>query len=388
MKITIKEARELMVSYHGINSGGRKGKSGVLDVFETIQSIQYDPLNVVGRNSDLVLQARVSDYKAEYLNELLYKDRSLLDGWDKQMCIYNAKDFYNFSILRRERSLDQVRVLNNRGAKESLKFNDELIDLIKINGPMFSNEISLGSTEKTIWGHKTVSSCCLDYLFHAGIVGISEKKNTMKKYDLIENLISIPVPQTELTEDAFLKWFLYRRIMSLGLVSNKSGVMWSGYKISNKKLRTKLLDELLHEKKIVKLEIGDLDGEYYALTDLDSVKVKKKVTFIAPLDNLIWDRELIENLFNFKYRWEVYTPVLKREYGYYVLPILYGSNFIGRIEFEMQRGSNPLIVKNIWYEQKFSKTMEYENQLRKALNRFAKYLGASQIEGSIYDNTE
>ena len=36
-------------------------------------------------------------------------------------------------------------------------------------------------------------------------------------------------------------------------------------------------------------------------------------------------------LFDFDYKWEIYTPAAQRKYGFYVLPILYGERFIGRI---------------------------------------------------------
>ena len=59
--------------------------------------------------------------------------------------------------------------------------------------------------------------------------------------------------------------------------------------------------------------------------------------FIAPLDNLLWDRKMLEMLFGFSYRWEVYTPVAKRKFGYYVLPVLYNDRFVARFEAEPVR---------------------------------------------------
>ena len=91
---------------------------------------------------------------------------------------------------------------------------------------------------------------------------------------------------------------------------------------------------------------------------------------------MIWDRVLIKDLFDFDYTWEVYTPKIKQKYGYYVLPMLFGDRFIGRIEFEKQRKLEPLIVKNIWLEESFNITKKYELELDNALIKFAKYLGA------------
>ena len=79
-------------------------------------------------------------------------------------------------------------------------------------------------------------------------------------------------------------------------------------------------------------------------------KLKKRVEFLAPLDNLIWDRELIKELFDFNYKWEIYTPVKDRKFGYYVLPVLYGEDFAGRIEIVRNKKNDSYIIKNIWFE--------------------------------------
>ncbi len=85
--ITIEEARSFMLNYHNLNQArALSGMDGVLQCFRQIKSIQYDPLDVVGRNADLVLQARVSGYEPSMLYDLLYQKHELLDGFDKEMC--------------------------------------------------------------------------------------------------------------------------------------------------------------------------------------------------------------------------------------------------------------------------------------------------------------
>ena len=101
MKWSREEARTYLVNYHMINTAT---KPNVEAVFERLQSIQFDPLNVVGHNSDLVLQSRVKNYKKDELKKHLYTHRSLIDGWDKQMCIYQSKDFLRFTPIRDNRA--------------------------------------------------------------------------------------------------------------------------------------------------------------------------------------------------------------------------------------------------------------------------------------------
>ena len=77
------------------------------------------------------------------------------------------------------------------------------------------------------------------------------------------------------------------------------------------------------------------------------------VAFLAPLDPLAWDRDLLLRLFDFDYRWEVYVPAAKRRWGYYVLPLLYGDRFVGRIEPRIDRAAGTLRVLGLWWEDGF-----------------------------------
>jgi uncharacterized protein len=89
MQITKIQARRFLLAYQGLLPPRKlKGKTGILAFISQVGCIQYDPLDIVGNNPDLVLQSRVQGYRREMLKELLYEDRKLLDGWDKMMAIY------------------------------------------------------------------------------------------------------------------------------------------------------------------------------------------------------------------------------------------------------------------------------------------------------------
>jgi len=101
---------------------------------------------------------------------------------------------------------------------------------------------------------------------------------------------------------------------------------------------------------------------------------------LAPLDNLIWDRRMIRELFGFDYTWEVYTPVDKRRYGYYVLPVMYGSRFVARFEPERHRPGRPLTIRKWWWEPDAGPDAEMKSAVASALERFARYLDATGVE--------
>ena len=307
-----------------------------MEYMQKVRCIQYDPLDVVGRNADLVLQSRVTDYRPEVLFDLLYKDRALYDAPDKMISIIPTEDYPSMARIR-QKTVEQLKdILTWRNSLAALGLLEEITEYIRKNGPLPANKINIGEhADSGKWGHKKLSSAALDYLYHSGVLGISSKQKTHKVYDLSERLFPEEILQTKdpfKTDYDFAKWYIKRRIGAVGLVWNKNGGTWLGFYVQDKKLRTQILKELVEEGEFIELSIEGSKETFYISTedkDLLEKPVRNNVAqFIAPLDNLIWDRGLIKELFDFEYSWEVYTPAVKRKFGYYVLPVLYKNQFL------------------------------------------------------------
>jgi hypothetical protein len=103
----------------------------------------------------------------------------------------------------------------------------------------------------------------------------------------------------------------------------------------------------------------------------EEIDSRARLEFLAPLDPMLWDRKLIEAIWAYQYSWEIYTPAAKRRYGYYVLPIVYGHQLIGRIEAAADRKNRVLAVKNIWMEPGVRKTKKLSQALDRAISRLA-----------------
>lgn len=88
---------------------------------------------------------------------------------------------------------------------------------------------------------------------------------------------------------------------------------------------------------------------------------------------------MTEEIFSFKYTWEVYVPVEKRKFGYYVLPVLYGDQIVARFEPEIHRGSNPFSIKNWWWEDGIAISEELKSAVKKELYAFSRYLQADGV---------
>jgi uncharacterized protein YcaQ len=105
----------------------------------------------------------------------------------------------------------------------------------------------------------------------------------------------------------------------------------------------------------------------------DDVDLKPRLEFLAPLDPMLWDRKLIEAIWDYRYSWEIYTPAEKRKFGYYVLPMVYGEKLAGRIEAAADRKTGTLVVKNVWFEPGIRRTKKLNDAIDAAIRRLAKF---------------
>jgi len=380
VEISLEEARSFLVNYHNLNEVREyRGIDGIIQCFRQLKSIQYDPLNVVGRNADLVLQSRVSDYEPSMLYDLLYRQHKLIDGFDKEMCIYEADEYVSFARVRKASVECTEATLAYRGQLDALNILEEVRDYIRKNGVTSSKDLSVGESKVSRWGHKKLSSAALDYLYCRGELAVKEKKGTQKYYDFTENVIPKGFLERDdfLENKEFLEWYIRRRIQSVGLLWNKRGGAWQGHYLSDKKTRENVINSLVDTKKLQEVYIEGIDTPFYFPYEAEcyfAYPNKGLVKFLAPLDNMLWDREMINRIFDYNYRWEVYTPVDKRKYGYYVLPVLYGTKLIARFEPYKSEKDQPFMIKNWWWEPGIIVTDMMLDQIHRSIKNFARYL--------------
>jgi uncharacterized protein YcaQ len=383
-----------LVHYHSLDNFDRLfGELGVKNLFKRIGSIQYDPLNVVGRNPNLVLQSRINGFTADILDKLLYKDRYLIDAWDKEMSIYRTEDWLYFNRIRTCKEKSYKNVLAWRGQTEVLSYTKQIIKELKERGPLGAKDIDFGKCKSNRWGHKKISGAALDYLFSIGKLGIYEKKGVIKIYDIIENILPKKIINAREPFDndrKFYEWYILRRIGSIGIHWLRNGLGWNGYFINDNKLRIETFKSLEKKGLIVKINIPEINEDFY-ICQQDINMLKKKpdydncIRFLAPLDNMLWDRLIVHKLFDFQYSWEVYLPIEKRKYGYYVLPVLYQNKLIARMEPEKQEIGKPFSIKNWWWEPEILINNKIKSAIKNGFNIFSKYLNSDGIDKKLFE---
>jgi uncharacterized protein len=367
-----------------------RGKQGVLDYIRHVNCIQYDPINVVGQNPQLVLQSRVRNYTPAILTGLLYDDRRLLDGFDKQMSIYPVEDWPDFAYFR-ARMLQ--RYMESEHTAAAAKLVEPVRKQIEARGPLSSLELE-EDTRMDWWlaGSVRAVRIALDILLYGGEMIVHHRVGTRRYFELTKRVLPpelMTATRPHASHDDYLEWHVFRRAGGLGLVdmrvTAKFGGMigWSGGLIRAAILR------LAEKGRLLPVTIEELPHQrfYIRRDDMPALETadksyagKQRAAFIAPLDNLMWDLNLIQMLFDFRYTWEVYKPEEKRDYGYYVLPVLYGDRFVARIDPAFDRASGVLTVKNWWWEKEVNRSDEIMlAALGDCLADFAAYLDAKEI---------
>lgn len=267
--------------------------------------------------------------------------------------------------------------------------NEHKDTIDKITEYLLENDYACSSDfefdERVGWhyGPQRLAKAALECMCYAGLAVVHHKKGARRYYCLSgryipEKFFTMHNPNN--TEEEYFKWVVLRRINSIGLLWNRQSDAWLGIYGLKSEQRNYAFNTLLNEGKITEIEVKGIKSSLYIAAEnleLLQAAIKKPIKcgyarILAPLDNMLWDRKLIAELFGFEYKWEVYTPAAERKYGYYVLPVLCGSEFIGRIEMETDRKKKILIVNNIWAEDGIH-TSAYRDCIIRGISKFAKY---------------
>lgn len=369
------------------------GKPGALQYVRQAGCIQFDPVDACGKNAELTLQSRVKNFRKKMLRDLLYEDRALFDYPDKMLSILPVEDWPYFQRFR------DVSVRGGAKFEGLPALEAEAKAYIRKHGAVSSDDLPIGGSihwhSHIHWsgnweGETNAARAALEHLYATGELVIHHKKGTRKYYDLADRhlppeILNAPDPLPG--EHDHRKWRVLRRIGAVGLLWNRNSDAYLGIWDMKAPERGRVFEELLKENRILELQADGVKEPLYCRAEdaplLEIVKhtggFKPRCEFIAPLDCMMWDRKLIRALFGFDYTWEIYTPPAKRKYGYYVLPVLYGDCFIGRIEAVSEPKADLLRVKNFWYKDGVRQTKKLARAVDARIKQFARFNECGQI---------
>ncbi len=345
-------------------------------VVEHLGSLQFDPLEIAGRNHDLVLLARVAGYRREWTDELLYRHRLLYETYNKGLSIVPTAELPWYRV-----AWDRARRRHEGGAfDEHAPLVEELLARIRTDGPLSSIDVEPRAAIDWYWRPTNQVRALLEALAEAGILGLTRRDGNRRVYDLVERLFPADVLARVAPPREQFRHKLLSRYRAHGLLGVAgSAELWIGTMPTAElgmedglplkaSARRALQAELVEQGELIPLLVEGIRGPRYIPREAavvleeaaDEVATNAApggrgpgVAFLAPLDPFVWDREFLRALFGFDYIWEVYVPARKRRWGYYVLPILYGDRLVGRIEPRIERATGTLRVLGLWWEDGF-----------------------------------
>ena len=324
--VSVEEARRIAVRAQLLDGSARS----VLDTVGRLGFLQLDPISTVATPQRLVLWSRLGPYDPAELDQLLWKDRKLFE-WNA--FIYPIEDLPLIRALTRE---PWGRFKRDRWAKEFLQEQAGLrryvLRELERRGPLLSrqleHEAARADTQHVWWGTRAHLTWMLELLHLRGRLAVVGRRDGQRLWDLSE------------------RWWPDADTVPL-----------------------REARKVLAEKRRRALGVWLEKGEWHAHPDLDDSPVPDRATLLSPFDRLVHDRDRAEVLFGFRYRLEMYVPPAKREYGYYVLPLLIGDRLVGRAEPRFDRKTKKLELLGAWGD---------TSRLDEALDELAEFLGAER----------
>lgn len=375
------------------------GAAGVRAVVGLLGSIQFDPLAVAGRNHDLVLHARVPEYDTRCTEELLYGTRELFEVWNKGLSLLPTSELPWYRL-----AWDEARSRHGDGVLATHEGTaTEILARIRAEGPLSSLDFERKPAIDWWWGPTSETRAVLEALEVSGVVGLARREGNRKYFDLVERLYPADLLAIRPSPEEQRRHKLLSRYRAHGLAGAAGPAeMWYGTGRARRRPddppgyvdRTELREGLIADGEILPVMVEGVRGmRYIVYADADVLDdahrplgVDPEVSFLGPLDPLMWDRDLLRDVFDFDYLWEVYTPEHKRRWGYYVLPVLLGDRFVGRFEPRFDRTTDTLRILGLWWEDGFDPRREdgFVAALRRALAAYMRFGKVRTIEWATH----
>jgi uncharacterized protein YcaQ len=260
-----------------------------------------------------VLWSRLGPYDAAQLDRLLWEERKLVE-WNAFIWPIEDLPLLRARMRRRKQGRSLRYEWERRTAaflKENASFRRYVLRELDRRGPLLARELEDRASrqrESHVWWGSRDVAIMLEILHGRGEVAIVGRRGKQRVWDLAERWY--PAETERVTFDEAQRAFEEKRWRASGV-------------------------------RFVK-------GEWHAHPDPSDEPVDDRVTLLSPFDRLIHDRARMEALWDFHYRLEMYVPKAKREFGYYVLPILVGDRLVGRVEPLFDRKTGTLDVLGAW----------------------------------------
>jgi uncharacterized protein YcaQ len=387
--LTNPAARRLFLHRHALAEAPTGPASGpaLADLIHRIGFVQVDSINTVARAHHMILFSRRQSYKPAALKSLLETDRALFEHWthDASILPVHLHRHWHHRFAR-----DTERLHSNwkswfRDGYEA-QF-DTILRRIESDGPVTTSDVGQDEVRgKGGWWDWHPSKTALEWLWRTGQLAIAGRNGFQKIYDLTERVIPHAHRTAPPDLETMTHWACTSALDNLGFANaTELRAYWHALKPDEVKAWVKTA---LARGEIIEIEIEGAGGQRqrsYARPDVlshaeSAPEPTTRLRILSPFDPALRDRNRAEFLFGFYYRIEVFVPEAKRQYGYYVFPVLEGSRLIGRIDCKAFRDDRTLRVKAFWPEAGVKLGAGRIAKLDSELSRWAAFTDCDRVE--------
>jgi uncharacterized protein YcaQ len=380
------EARRIFLARQQLSAppGRLLGKAGLLQLIHDIGFVQVDSIATVERAHHQILFSRNQTYRREHLAELLEKDGELFEHWTHDASIIPSAFFryWKHRFRRKEASiLSNWRKWQGEGFDSAF---EETYARIAAGGPVLSRDLKAEDHKSGGWWNWHPNKTALEYLWHTGKLAIARRENFQKVYDLAERVLPPHHHAPEVSHEDFVDWACRSALERLGFATHgEIAAFWA--LVTSEEARGWVE---AHRDELQAVTITTADGgkprPSYAFAGFpdnlgEIPEPPNRLRVLSPFDPLIRDRNRTERLFGYFYRIEIFVPEPKRQYGYYVFPLLEGDRLVGRVDMKADRKSGTLDVRRLWWEPKVRASAGRYEKLDAELARLAKFSGVESV---------
>jgi hypothetical protein len=383
--MTVIQGRRLLLA--GQAMLGPLPVGGLEALIQRLGYVQMDSINVVERAHHLILGCRTPDYRPEQFEQLL-EQRRLFEHWTHDAAAIPIQWYPHWQV-RFPRS--RARILANAWWRERVGDQAEpllaqVLERIRTEGPLRSADFDHLRTGKAGWWGWKPQKAALELLWHVGELAVSGRVHFHKLYDLADRVFPAAHAQAAPDPETHLEWACVTALERLGAATAREvAAFWNAVDPAE---AARWCASALAAGRLERVEVASQDGPAKTCFILPGWQERlaalpepeSKIVILCPFDPILRDRARTLRLFGFDYRFEAFVPEAKRQFGYYVLPILEGDRLVGRLDAKFHRSRGALEVKGLWWEPSIRSTKIRLRRLRAALEELALRIGAVDVE--------
>ncbi len=377
-KLSLATARRITLAAQGFADPRPTGaitRRHLQRVLDRIGLLQIDSVSAVVRAHYMPLYSRLGAYPMALLDDAMQpKKRLLFEYWAHEASLLPLET-YPLLRWRMARAEDGMYGGLAKFGRANRPYIEEIFRQVVDRGPIAASDIAGAKGSGGWWGWSQEKHA-FEWLFWAGRITTHSRRGFERLYDLPERVLpsdihALPVPAPADAHRELLRISARAHGVATG------NCLRDYFRLAPADMKGRL-EELVETGELIPVRVEGWDRQAYLHADARIPRKIQARALLAPFDPLVFERTRAEQLFEFRYRIEIYTPAEKRQYGYYVLPFLLGERIVARIDLKADRPASILRVHAAYAEP--CAPPETAAELYEELKQMRDWLGLERIE--------